>query len=100
ICVRSAPGTDFAEPILPSSMSRSPPHGERDSMHVLEAITAHFAYPLDVYMGAACLAVLGVCCAVVLFFVLGCLLLQVPGEREYRHRQVDEGTTACSARGC
>ncbi len=51
-------------------------------MHVLEAITAHFAYPLDVYMGAACLAVLGVCCAVVLFFVLGSLLLQEPDVRE------------------
>jgi len=37
---------------------------------------------------------------VVLFFVLGCLLLQEPEVREYRHRQVGEGTTACSARGC
>jgi hypothetical protein len=57
-------------------------------MHALEAITAHFAYPLDVYMGAACLTMLGVCCTGLLFFVLGCLLLQEPSVREYGHRHL------------
>ncbi len=45
-------------------------------MHLLEAITAHFAYPLDIYMDAACLTILSVCGAGLLFFVLGRLLLQ------------------------
>ncbi len=57
-------------------------------MRALEAITAHFPYPVDIYMGAACLTMLSVCCAGLLFFVLGCLLLQEPGVREYGHRQL------------
>jgi hypothetical protein len=63
-------------------------------MRALEAITAHFGYPLDVYLDAACLVVLGVCCAGLLFVVLGCWLLQEPGVREDGHRQGGEGGCA------
>src|SRR5262249_44710960 len=69
-----APGTDFAMHKFPSSTRWSPPHGARDSMHALEALTAHFPYPLDLYMDAAYLTVLSVCCVGLLFVVCGCML--------------------------
>ncbi len=46
-------------------------------MHALEALTAHVAYPLDLYLDAACLTALGVCCVGLLFFVCG-RVLQLP----------------------
>jgi hypothetical protein len=43
-------------------------------MHALEALTAHVAYPLDLYLDAACLTVLSVCGIGLLFFVCGRVL--------------------------
>src|SRR5262249_21453687 len=92
--VCSAPGTDFAERLLAASRSWSPPHSERDLMHVLDALTAHIAYPLDVYIDAACLTMLAFCGVGVPFVGLGRWLLPEPGVRADAHRQRGEGGCA------